>query len=655
MAAITKSQLEQASIDANLLNRFRQGPSDETIPTEEGPKPTLAGIVKQSLLAASIETLTGFSFQSGATITANNQALLDTSTGEYFRWTAGLVNGSKVVPANSTPASTGGIGAGKWISVGDGALRSSLLSPSIGGRLIGYKFDFSGSRLRNIDDYVKERSPSVLDYGAEGDGVTDDTAAINAAIASASFSGGKLIVPKNRNGTERKYLVNWSNIVNPYGVEFEGDGAIVSAESVGGFTQRNLYGNKFKVSYGQEYLYRIYKRFELGQTAKVFLFGDSTVQGGNGEDAAYSTGTLLFDMFQEAGLSIALTNLGVAGTSWYQMNAVPQISTTSDLFIIKYGINDPGTPGSGDRLQNFAAAMRSKLAEIRASANGGKNNLSIILVGPNSTNDTQHNRDALWYEKIRNIYLKAARDFQCAYIDIYGMMPDVAGSSGFSLDDPFGTGQGVHPMNTFQCWIWGTVLDTFFNARCVEKYRSNGFVNVTSIAGSPGAVTSLINYRKGISIYRVGTSGGWPFEGSVKTERSADDVGHQKLVSFDKGSSKTVTRTWNTANNTWNAWTGIGVGLTIANGGTATVSPEVRVSVDGLVTISAVITGGTVTASTTILSGLPTYLRPAFERRFAQCNVDGSHISVGVNTSGNIFLVTAASASGFHVNLSYYI
>ncbi|QHJ79665.1 MAG: hypothetical protein [Caudoviricetes sp.] len=587
-----------------------------------------------------------FDFTTGGTLSSNDRgkAVLWTiasgGDGDWYYWEGAL---PKVIPASSSPASTGGVSDGAWRPVGDIKLRSQISNIN---SAVLYP-ELHRARWKDTGD--------IRAFSPVGDGVTDDTAVVNSAIASFGTTAGKLYFPKNPDGTQRRYLVNWASIVNPYGVQFVGPGSLVSPESVGGLTQRNLYGNQFKISYGHEYLYRVYKRFELNQTANIFLFGDSTMQGGNGEDAAYSTGALVFDIFQAAGLNINVVNRGVAGTSWYQMNALPDVSATSDLFIIKYGINDGGTPGSGDRFANYANALRAKLAQIRAATNGGINTLSIIVVGPNSTNDTEHNRDAIWYEPQREIILQACRDYQCAYFDTYGMMPDVKNAAGFAMDNPFSNGQGVHPMNTMQTWIWGNVINTFFSAYATEKYRSNNFLNVPGAAGVPNAATVLTNYKKGTTMYRATVAAGWPFEGFVTIDRSADDVGSQRLAGFGSAASKSVQRTWNTTTGTWNSWTGTAVGLTIANGGTTTVTPEARVSDNGLVTISGIITGGTVAASTTILSGLPVFLRPTSEKRFAQCNTDGSHIAIGVNSSGNIFLVTAASAAGFHINLSYYI
>lgn len=65
------------------------------------------------------------SFEDGATLTIPNQVLRHEVTGEYYRWDGEF---PKTVPANSSPASTGGVGLGKWVSVGDASLRSDLNS-----------------------------------------------------------------------------------------------------------------------------------------------------------------------------------------------------------------------------------------------------------------------------------------------------------------------------------------------------------------------------------------------------------------------------------------------------------------------------------------------------------------------------------------------
>lgn len=66
------------------------------------------------------------SFEDGATLTLPNQTLRYEANGEYYRWDGEF---PKVVPAGSTPDSTGGIGLGAWLSVGDASLRAALTAP----------------------------------------------------------------------------------------------------------------------------------------------------------------------------------------------------------------------------------------------------------------------------------------------------------------------------------------------------------------------------------------------------------------------------------------------------------------------------------------------------------------------------------------------
>lgn len=63
------------------------------------------------------------SFEDGATISVPSEVLQQESSGDYFRWDGAL---PKVVAPGSTPESSGGIGKGKWLSVGDATLRTDL-------------------------------------------------------------------------------------------------------------------------------------------------------------------------------------------------------------------------------------------------------------------------------------------------------------------------------------------------------------------------------------------------------------------------------------------------------------------------------------------------------------------------------------------------
>ncbi|MGV4246565.1 hypothetical protein [Citrobacter freundii] len=93
-------------------------------------------LAQQAMASFGYVVLTGKTFTTGATISQPNEVLLNTADGEYYKWTGSFVSGPKVVPANSTPAGTGGIGPGAWLSIGDAALRSQLALPG-GAELVG--------------------------------------------------------------------------------------------------------------------------------------------------------------------------------------------------------------------------------------------------------------------------------------------------------------------------------------------------------------------------------------------------------------------------------------------------------------------------------------------------------------------------------------
>ncbi|MGE0935446.1 hypothetical protein AB9H26_14200 [Yersinia enterocolitica] len=96
------------------------------------------------------------SFEDGATIDNSSQVLRWKSNGEYYRWDGSF---PKAVTANSTPESSGGIGIGKWVSVGDAALRGQItggegdtfVGSSYGGNIFA---DYSPSQYRKLKSFA---------------------------------------------------------------------------------------------------------------------------------------------------------------------------------------------------------------------------------------------------------------------------------------------------------------------------------------------------------------------------------------------------------------------------------------------------------------------------------------------------------------------
>lgn len=96
------------------------------------------------------------SFQDGATLTLPNQVLcwkLPDGDGEYYRWDGPL---PKHVDAGSTPASSGGVGVGAWIGVGDASLRA-FLATTAGAAAIGVSGGGTvQSSLNDIDSDINQ-------------------------------------------------------------------------------------------------------------------------------------------------------------------------------------------------------------------------------------------------------------------------------------------------------------------------------------------------------------------------------------------------------------------------------------------------------------------------------------------------------------------
>lgn len=161
-----------------------------------------AGSVDLGELAVSREeyiTLPG-SFDTGTTLNAKNELL--TYTNGKYRWDGEL---PKVVPAGSTPDSTGGIKSEGWVSVGEASLRTQLYSP-IGTELIGSPH--SGTLAQMLPWVTPEQ------FGAVGDGVTDDIAALDACMSYARERGVDIVFSKTY-AISRPYVIYMGLRRNP--------------------------------------------------------------------------------------------------------------------------------------------------------------------------------------------------------------------------------------------------------------------------------------------------------------------------------------------------------------------------------------------------------------------------------------------------------
>lgn len=120
---------------------------------------TIAGInylAQQVMNAYGYVTLTGVDFDTGATVSTPNEVLFNPADNSYYKWTGSFASGGKVVPQDSTPESTGGIGPGAWLSVGDASVRpwvSQNFEEAEYKKLQNVSFA-TGTKILNVDEVL---------------------------------------------------------------------------------------------------------------------------------------------------------------------------------------------------------------------------------------------------------------------------------------------------------------------------------------------------------------------------------------------------------------------------------------------------------------------------------------------------------------------
>ena len=113
------------------------------------------------------------SFEEGGTLTSTTDVLWHQATGKYYNWFDGS---SKTVVAGSTPATSGGVGAGAWVDRSGDILRQELNSIDGAAKIKAS----SGETL----EAIAKSAVRMQFFGGLDDGATDCTFAIAAAKAA---------------------------------------------------------------------------------------------------------------------------------------------------------------------------------------------------------------------------------------------------------------------------------------------------------------------------------------------------------------------------------------------------------------------------------------------------------------------------------------
>lgn len=162
-----------------------------------------------------------------------------TITGEWDEYFISSVGSSLVAAASEAAAREAmGLTPGTDVQAYDADLAIwAGITPDASWRDILDGTTTTASNLRTVKSQLNFAVFNVKDYGAVGDGVTDDTAAIQAAITAANAAGGGTVYAPT--GT---YLIS-SSLVLSTGVTLRGDGSIYSSVSTTGNTVIKLDDN----------------------------------------------------------------------------------------------------------------------------------------------------------------------------------------------------------------------------------------------------------------------------------------------------------------------------------------------------------------------------------------------------------------------------
>lgn len=313
---------------------------------------------------------------------------------------------------------------------------------------------------------VNAKGLSALElYGAVGNGVADDTAAVTSAIAAL----GKNVIHGKKN------VYKTAALSNPLGSEFDTDCWIYNKPT--GYPINYLYNPKAinQPIFNVETMYGWYNKLVCNNYSelKIILSGDSTTQPATPTDThidkSYSPEKMLQDMFTADGYRILALNRGHQGATtvtWDSTYVASDLLESPDVYVVRWGIND--ADASLSNLPAFATALRSGLLKVR-TAYPISSGVGVILMVENCESQSATVTD-LWCEEASKICRQAAYDYACAYFDTYSIFQNGREAYGnWILAD----GNGAHPLNVFNTLIFGELYSKILCPQFCRTYKPN--------------------------------------------------------------------------------------------------------------------------------------------------------------------------------------
>lgn len=511
-----------------------------------------------------------------------------------------------------------------------------------------------------------ETAVDARHFGAIGDGQTDDTAAILAALDYAEARGDDVYLPQG------DFVMTAENDTD---CVFNGPGRVMVDD-----VQRTTYAEpRSRFVIGQEYLWAFHTAVSgnpPGTLIDIATSGDSTTRGAFGLGnlpVKYQLDQMLAGQLNRYGLTgPVIHNRGTSGQTtreWIGAPAAGRIVLDDDiaafpnlsLYILRWGLNDGSFgPGYHD-IEQYRADIWTALTRIRAWK--GVDELSIILMTPNTTSETGY-RDEAWHEEMARVLKHAARVFKCCFIDSYAIWRDGRAGVSLWLDTQGAGGSGIHPDHIFNHWISDCIGRVAFAPLSTIQIATNNFINesgnaIPTITASVPASAFL----RGLSIYRTAPGGTFPLDGIIIITKSAEGVTRQENIGFynpdiprtSEVSQQTCTR-YALDGGGWSEWRDNPILLTLGSGwslfATDNLAPLFQKSVGNVVTFNARLKNTSAIAGSS-LGRFPVGFRPPVNMRFLIHNAAATVVGViEVQTDGNIAWVSGDNTDVV-VNLSF--
>lgn len=278
---------------------------------------------------------------------------------------------------------------------------------------------------------------------------------------------------------------------------------------------------QLKLVDGMEYMVHANELCRVNSPVKLIASGDSTTSGDGITDPEYLIHTLCKAELNKHGIkTVTAINGGHSGMrtpQWQTIYLADDLAQNPDLYILRWGLNDGAHTPKSERLQVFTDALRGGLSTMRAAKS--VNDMSVVLMMPNSTNDPANGRDAEWFEEIYPVIKQAARDFQCCFVDTYNFLLD--STNVVWEDDIGGDGVHIHPLNIGNAWIVSLLSQVIIP----DTLRIPTMTNQLSSDGTKALTDAPSTYPIGDSIFR--TDNTFPYDGIVVTSNSQDGVLYQ--------------------------------------------------------------------------------------------------------------------------------